>query len=453
MFSLPSSSGFQDYLRRVPSAVELNEGTDTVHGENTVSTGGYGRSSEEREIDKDQILLEADEFVTEYHLEEIRDLIKNGALLFHNPNDPTVIGSLTPEEHMILYQSAKEESDDQCSSMSFLNVIPIEVNLLAGTSMGILGCTVPLYLAEASVSSSRGSMIASWTLLMVLFEALSNCGRLIVFITRTNTNLDIGIIIIVPSAFIIVAQALVNAAPESPYWCVYNGRMQEAFQSLYFSRKVKVMAARDLWQIYLADVHAMHRGSSQYPSSVFQLTTLAANPQLRRAIVAVAAIILSRNLSAYEVAWGHLYDYAMVYTSEVFPTRYNDICMAIAMSVNHGSLALVEIGYFYRERTKLFPSQQGLSIPLFVSFILVWLVMRETKRTSLEDVGRIFDTPTRNLILYRINVHLPYLFKRYILFKGVELTPLEDSRYRFAAVTLDDTEALSAGASFEGESD
>jgi hypothetical protein len=39
MFSLPSSSGFQDYLRRVPSAVELDEGTDTVHGENTVSTG------------------------------------------------------------------------------------------------------------------------------------------------------------------------------------------------------------------------------------------------------------------------------------------------------------------------------------------------------------------------------------------------------------------------------
>jgi hypothetical protein len=157
---------------------------------------------------------------------------------------------------------------------------------------------------------------------MVLFEALSNCGRLIVFITRTNTNLDIGIIIIVPSAFIIMAQALVNAAPESPYWCVYNGRMQEAFQSLYFSRKVKVMAARDLWQIYLADVHAMHRGSSQYPSSVFQLTTLAANPQLRRAIVAVAAIILSRNLSAYEVARGHLYDYAMGEVSRLLDTSF-----------------------------------------------------------------------------------------------------------------------------------
>jgi hypothetical protein len=76
--------------------------------------------------------------------------------------------------------------------------------------------------------------------------------------------------------------------------------------------------------------------------------------------------------------------------------------------------------------------------------------MRETKGVPLEDVGRIFDTPTRNLVLYRVNVHLPYLFKRYILFKDVDLTPLEDSRYRFAAVTLDDTEALSAGASLEG---
>jgi len=79
--------------------------------------------------------------------------------------------------------------------------------------------------------------------------------------------------------------------------------------------------------------------------------------------------------------------------------------------------------------------------------------MRETKKVSLEDIGRIFDTPTRNLILYRSNVQLPYLFKRYIMFKDVTLTALEDSRYRFAAITLDDTEALSAGASREGGSD
>ena len=75
-----------------------------------------------------------------------------------------------------------------------------------------------------------------------------------------------------------------------------------------------------------------------------------------------------------------------------------------------------------------------------MSFLLVWLVMRETKKVPLEDMTDIWDIPTRNLVLYRVKVHLPYLFKRYLLWKNVDLVPLEDSQYRFAPIALDDTE-------------
>lgn len=96
----------------------------------------------------------------------------------------------------------------------------------------------------------------------------------------------------------------------------------------------------------------------------------------------------------------------------------------------------------YATRRFILTRLRPIRIPHFVSLLLIWLVVRETKQVSLENIGSIFDVPTRNLILYRVKVHLPYFFKRYILWRDVDLVALEDSRYRFAAIRLDDTEAL-----------
>lgn len=63
--------------------------------------------------------------------------------------------------------------------------------------------------------------------------------------------------------------------------------------------------------------------------------------------------------------------------------------------------------------------------------------MRETKNLALEEVPLAFEAPTRNLILYRLSVEIPYIFRRYVLRQNVEFLPFEDSKYGGGAISLD----------------
>lgn len=63
--------------------------------------------------------------------------------------------------------------------------------------------------------------------------------------------------------------------------------------------------------------------------------------------------------------------------------------------------------------------------------------MRETKNLGLEEVPLTFEAPTRNLVLYRLFVEVPYLFRRYVLQQNVEFLPFEDSKYGGGAIALD----------------
>jgi hypothetical protein len=49
----------------------------------------------------------------------------------------------------------------------------------------------------------------------------------------------------------------------------------------------------------------------------------------------------------------------------------------------------------------------------------------QTKQRTLEELDHIFAVPTRTHMAYQINHTLPYIFKRYVLFrKDAELEPL-----------------------------
>ncbi|KAB8227656.1 uncharacterized protein BDW43DRAFT_238940 [Aspergillus alliaceus] len=54
-------------------------------------------------LDKAQILLEADEFVTKHNLHDARDLIRKGALLFYDLHDYTRVEDLTEDEIAALH--------------------------------------------------------------------------------------------------------------------------------------------------------------------------------------------------------------------------------------------------------------------------------------------------------------------------------------------------------------
>lgn len=47
----------------------------------------------------------------------------------------------------------------------------------------------------------------------------------------------------------------------------------------------------------------------------------------------------------------------------------------------------------------------------------------------MEDIGAVFEATTKDLVLYRLRIHLPYIFERYFLWKDVQLCPFEQSKH------------------------
>jgi hypothetical protein len=77
-----------------------------------------------------------------------------------------------------------------------------------------------------------------------------------------------------------------------------------------------------------------------------------------------------------------------------------------------------------------------LSVSFPVSFVLVYFLMRETKKVAFEDMEQPFASQTRDVVSYRVKVVLPYLFRRSILWRNVELEPFEESRYSGGGIRL-----------------
>lgn len=66
-------------------------------------------------LDKAEILLEADEFVTRYNLHDSRDLIRKGALLSYDPHDYARADGLTDDEITALQDDKVELSRSNIS--------------------------------------------------------------------------------------------------------------------------------------------------------------------------------------------------------------------------------------------------------------------------------------------------------------------------------------------------
>ncbi|KAF8879613.1 hypothetical protein BD779DRAFT_1612888 [Infundibulicybe gibba] len=64
----------------------------------------------------------------------------------------------------------------------------------------------------------------------------------------------------------------------------------------------------------------------------------------------------------------------------------------------------------------------GLNV---IAFIMIFLLVPETKQRTLEELDYVFAVPTTKHMPYQVNKTLPYFFKRWMLFrKGTVLEPL-----------------------------
>ena len=162
--------------------------------------------------------------------------------------------------------------------------------------MGILRCTCPLYLAETSFTSTRGSRIAIWqvSITTIAVYILAEKQAMILLGVR-----DVGLVFTSISGVTLLCLITANKLPESPYWCILNGKMQDALDSLCHFRKAEIVAARDLHQIHSS---LGELSSTQNFREDFSFLQALKHPQFKRAALASIPMILTLNMSAVQVA-------------------------------------------------------------------------------------------------------------------------------------------------------
>ncbi|KAF4815819.1 putative polyol transporter 1 [Colletotrichum tropicale] len=102
--------------------------------------------------------------------------------------------------------------------------------------------------------------------------------------------------------------------------------------------------------------------------------------------------------------------------SESFPMSQRESGCSVAISVNLFFAGVLTIIFPFINKT-LQPAGTlslfaGLSI---VAFVLVFLIVEETKQISLEELSQIYAVPKWKFMQYQVKHNLPYLVKRYIM--------------------------------------
>ncbi|MCJ1295853.1 hypothetical protein MMC34_007417 [Xylographa carneopallida] len=120
------------------------------------------------------------------------------------------------------------------------------------------------------------------------------------------------------------------------------------------------------------------------------------------------------------------------YSAEAFPLFHREVGMGFAVAVNlfwAGILTLV-----FPRMTDAFTATGAVAFFAFVifhsealnviAFVMIFLWVPETKQRTLEELNYIFGVPTQKHMHYQTAVYLPYLYRRYVMRKDVELEPL-----------------------------
>ncbi|KAI1360078.1 sugar transporter-domain-containing protein [Xylaria arbuscula] len=109
--------------------------------------------------------------------------------------------------------------------------------------------------------------------------------------------------------------------------------------------------------------------------------------------------------------------------SESFPLSHRELGCAFAIAVNLGFAGLLTV-VFPTINTNLHPSGAlGLFSGFnFVAFILVFLLVEETKELSLEDLSCVLNVPKRKFIQHQV-AYVKWFVRRYLLGNRDDLVP------------------------------
>ncbi|EMR68872.1 putative sugar transporter protein [Eutypa lata UCREL1] len=102
--------------------------------------------------------------------------------------------------------------------------------------------------------------------------------------------------------------------------------------------------------------------------------------------------------------------------SESFPLSHREAGAASAISINLFFAGLLSICYPSIEKALGEGGALGLFSGLnLTAFVLVFLLLEETKRRSLEDLDLVFAVRKRTFVRHQVVEYLPWFFRRYLL--------------------------------------
>ncbi|KAJ5952464.1 Major facilitator superfamily domain general substrate transporter [Penicillium vulpinum] len=134
-------------------------------------------------------------------------------------------------------------------------------DIFARVATTMLNCTSFLYIAEISEASRRSSTVAKWyfgsSLLSMVAQFIYDPALLSFIISTLAACVVLGLSIQIP---------------DSPYWLTLNGKVHEAHESLRSLRDTEIIAARDLYQIYILDGQSdLRNGNLTWPKPLPRL--------------------------------------------------------------------------------------------------------------------------------------------------------------------------------------
>ncbi|KAF6226064.1 hypothetical protein HO133_008928 [Letharia lupina] len=190
--------------------------------------------------------------------------------------------------------------------------------LLLGIGIGTKASTIPVFAAENSPASIRGSLVMGWQLWVSFGIFMGSSANLAVYqVGKIAWRLQLG------SAFIPAVPLLIGIylCPESPRWYIKKHRYNDAFRSLQRLRNTPLQAARDLYyihaQVRLEEImlgdgdiqkmnlengkeHFTNRG--RYLARFVQLFTIA---RVRRATLAAFVVMIAQQMCGSELTSSH----------------------------------------------------------------------------------------------------------------------------------------------------
>ncbi|OPB36848.1 hypothetical protein A0O28_0059280 [Trichoderma guizhouense] len=298
------------------------------------------------------------------------------------------------------------------------------IRIVNGIGMGIKAVSTPILAGETAVGFWRGSAILAWQL-WVAFGIMLGFAFNLIF-TRAQSNETTLALInaspTVPSLVLLIIAMFF--CPESPRFHLIKGPnydVQKAYTCMRRIRNTELQALRDIYLVYKSleqqamglgdmDPHAFRSPGFMWVMRDFlrQYMQLFQQRRLYNALISTSTVNLAQQLCGINVL--AFYSGAINFLCGLpagaswaiaINLGFAGILSIVYPSVNAGLKAIGALGLF-----------SGLNI---VALVMVFLLVEETKRRTLEELDHIFAVSKRKFMRFQVFEYLPWLIQRYIL--------------------------------------